>query len=57
MLRPKESLWAELGLDGASNAALLDAAAAHPVLLNRPIVVTAKGTKLCRPPELVREIL
>jgi arsenate reductase len=57
MLRAKEPIFAELKLDGASDEALLDAVAAHPILLNRPIVTTAKGTKLCRPPELVREIL
>jgi arsenate reductase len=57
MLRAKESLFAELNLAGASDDTLLDAVAAHPVLLNRPIVVTAKGAKLCRPPELVHGIL
>jgi arsenate reductase len=57
MLRAKEPLFAALNLAGASDDALLDAAAAHPILLNRPIVVTAKGAKLCRPPELVHDIL
>ena len=57
MLRAKEPEWNALKLDGASDAALLAAAAAHPVLLNRPIVVTPKGARLCRPPELVRQIL
>lgn len=57
MLRAKEKVFAEMKLAGASDDALLDAAAAHPVLLNRPIVTTAKGTMLCRPPELVRAIL
>lgn len=57
MLRAKEAVWSELKLDGASDAVLLAAVAAHPILLNRPIVVTPKGAWLCRPPELVREIL
>jgi arsenate reductase (glutaredoxin) len=57
MMRAKEKLYAELGLDGASDDALLDAIAAHPVLLNRPIVAGPRGTKLCRPPETVAEVL
>jgi arsenate reductase len=57
MMRTKEAAYAELGLDGASDAALLDALAAHPILLNRPIVVTAKGVRLCRPPEGVLALL
>ena len=57
MLRAKEAAWSELKLDGASDEVLLKSAAAHPVLLNRPIVVTAKGARLCRPPERVLEIL
>ena len=59
LLREKEALCAQLGLDDASipDAQLLDAMAAHPVLINRPVVVTPKGAKLCRPPELVLEIL
>jgi arsenate reductase (glutaredoxin) len=56
-MRPKEAAYAELGLATADDEALLDAVAAHPVLLNRPFVVTKKGTRLCRPPELVRDIL
>jgi arsenate reductase len=40
-----------------SDDRLLDAIVAHPALLNRPFVVTPKGVRLCRPPELVREIL
>lgn len=43
--------------EASSDAALLDAMAAHPVLMNRPIVVTPKGAKLCRPSETVAEIL
>ncbi len=58
-MRSKEAVYEQLGLDepGLSDAALLDAIAAHPVLLNRPFVVTPMGTRLCRPPELVLEIL
>jgi arsenate reductase (glutaredoxin) len=41
----------------ASDAKLLDAMIAHPVLVNRPIVVTPKGTRLCRPKESVRDVL
>jgi len=57
VVRTRESLYAELGLATAGDATLLSAVAAHPILLNRPIVVTDKGAKLCRPPELVRELL
>jgi arsenate reductase len=57
VVRTKEKEYAELDLQGADDAALFKAIAAHPILLNRPIVVTGKGAKLCRPPERVREIL
>lgn len=59
LLREKEALCAELGLaePGRSDEELLDAIARHPILLNRPIVVTPLGTKLCRPSEEVLEIL
>lgn len=58
-VRSKEAAFAELGLDqpGVDDEALLDAMAAHPVLINRPFVVTPKGVRLCRPFELVHEIL
>jgi arsenate reductase (glutaredoxin) len=56
-MRMKEPLYAELTLETADDDALLDAIAANPILLNRPIVVTAKGAKLCRPADLVRELL
>lgn len=58
-LRSKESIYTELGLDdpATSDAALLDAMLAHPILINRPFVVTPKGVRLCRPAELVRDIL
>ena len=59
VLRSKEPLYQSLGLDNPalSDAQLLVAAAQHPVLLNRPIVVTPKGAALCRPPEKVLELL
>ena len=58
-IRSKESLYAELGLDapGTTDAQLVDAMLAHPVLMNRPFVVTAKGVRLCRPLERLHEIL
>jgi arsenate reductase (glutaredoxin) len=56
-IRTKEAQYEQLGLANASDDALLDAMAAHPRLINRPFVVTEKGTRLCRPPGLVREIL
>lgn len=59
LLREKETLYAELGLsaDHWSDAQLIDKMLAHPVLINRPIVVTPWGVKLCRPPESVHAIL
>lgn len=59
LLRSKEAQFKELGLDNpaASDVQLIQAVAAHPVLLNRPIVVTPKGAKLCRPPQLVLELI
>lgn len=59
LLREKEAAYAELGLANAkwSEAELIAFMVAHPVLINRPIVMTAKGVRLCRPPEIVREIL
>ena len=58
-IRPKEAAYAELGLDNPalSDDALIDAMLAHPVLINRPFVVTAQGVRLCRPAELVLDIL
>ena len=58
-LRAKEPLARELGLTGgeASEAAVLDAMVAHPILINRPLVETEKGVRLCRPQDVVREIL
>ncbi len=57
VVRAKESLFAELGLADAGDDALLDSMAKHPVLLNRPIVVTPGGAKLCRPSETVQALL
>ena len=58
-LRAKEPLAEELGLTGADVAddAILDAMVAHPILINRPLVETDKGVRLCRPQDVVREIL
>ncbi len=58
-MRTKEALYTELGLDkdGVTDDARIDAMLAHPVLMNRPFVVTPKGVRLCRPPETVRDIL
>ena len=57
MLRTKEPVYAELGLKDAGDDALLAAVAEHPILLNRPIVTTPKGTVLARPPERVKTVL
>jgi arsenate reductase len=59
LLRAKEPLVKELGLDGAdvTDAAIIDAMMAHPILINRPIVVTDSAVKLCRPSETVQELL
>lgn len=59
MLREKGTPYAELGLDASSlsETDLLDAVAVHPILINRPIVVTSMGVRLCRPSETVLEIL
>jgi arsenate reductase len=58
-IRAKESLYRELKLDNpaASDDQLLDAMIAHPVLIERPLVVTAKGVRLCRPSEAVIDLL
>ena len=59
LLRDKEALCAELGLldAGKTDDELVDAMLAHPVLINRPVVITANGARLCRPPERVLELL
>ncbi len=58
-LRAKEPLAEELGLTrpDTSEDEILDAMMAHPILINRPLVETAKGVRLCRPQELVRDLL
>jgi arsenate reductase len=58
-IRAKESLYRDLKLDDptTSDDALLDAMATHPILIERPLVVTAKGVRLCRPADLVKELL
>ena len=59
LVRTKESVFKELGLDApdVSDAQLVDAMLAHPILINRPIVVSPLGTRLCRPSELVLDLL
>ena len=59
LLRQKGTPYEELGLSdmALTDDQLLDAIEAHPVLLNRPIVVTPRGALLCRPPERVLELL
>jgi arsenate reductase (glutaredoxin) len=58
-MRDKEGRVAELGLADPSltDDQLLDAMVKHPILINRPFVVTERGTRLCRPSELVLDIL
>ncbi len=56
-VRKREAEYAELGLDDASDDELLDAMAAHPILIERPFVVTPKGTRLARPVDVLNEIL
>lgn len=59
LLREKGTPYAELGLAAGhwTDAALIDQMLAHPILINRPIVVTPWGVKLCRPSEAVLDIL
>ena len=59
LLRTNVAPYAELGLDGPQwqDEQLIDAMLAHPLLINRPIVVTPIGTRLCRPSEKVLDIL
>lgn len=59
LLRAKEAAYSELGLDDAkwTEEEIIDFMLQHPILINRPLVVTPLGTKLCRPSELVLEIL
>jgi len=59
LLREKGTPYAELGLDNAAltDAQLIDAMMAHPILINRPLVVSPLGVKLCRPSEAVLDLL
>jgi arsenate reductase (glutaredoxin) len=59
LLREKGTPYKELGLDDPkwSDDELIDQMLAHPILINRPIVVTPKGTRLCRPSEAVIDLL
>ena len=59
LLRRKGTPYDELGLDdpALSDDALIDAMVAHPILINRPLVVTPLGVRLCRPSEIVLDIL
>ena len=59
VLREKGTPYAELGLGdpSLSDDALLEAIEAHPILLNRPLVVTRRGVRLCRPSEAVLDLL
>lgn len=59
LIRAKAEPYAELGLDDPkwTDDELVDFMLAHPILINRPIVVTPLGTRLCRPSELVLDIL
>jgi arsenate reductase len=58
-LRAKEPLAGELGLNrpDVTDDEVLDAMVQHPILINRPIVETDKGVRLCRPQDVVREII
>ena len=59
LLREKGTPYAELGLDNPdlTDDQLLDAIEAHPILLNRPLVVSPRGVRLCRPSEAVLDLL
>ena len=58
-VREKGTPYVELGLDdpATTDTQLIDAMLAHPILINRPFVVTPVGVRLCRPSELVLDIL
>jgi arsenate reductase len=59
VMRRKDALYGELALDNPAlgDDALIDAMLAHPILMNRPIVATTQGTRLCRPSEAVLDLL
>lgn len=56
-IRAKEAIYQELHLDAADDDTLLDAMIEYPVLIERPIVVTPTGVRICRPPERVLDLL
>ena len=56
-VRKREPVYAEMDLDDAIEDELLDAMAANPILIERPFVVTPKGTRLARPVDVLREVL
>lgn len=59
LLREKGTPYADLGLDdpALSDEALIDAMMEHPILINRPVVVSPQGVRLCRPSEAVLDLL
>lgn len=59
LIRSKEEIFKTLNLDSnnVTEEQLIDAMVEHPILMNRPVVVTDKGARLCRPIEVVKEIL
>ena len=59
LLREKGTPFADLGLDNADldDDTLIDAMMAHPILINRPLVVSPLGVKLCRPSEMVHDLI
>lgn len=59
LLREKGTPYADLGLgdENLTDSALVDAMMAHPILINRPLVVSPRGVRLCRPSEAVLDIL
>lgn len=56
-VRGGETIAKEIGLDTGNDAAVLEAMVQHPILIERPIVVTDKGAVIARPPERAREVL
>jgi arsenate reductase len=59
LLRRKEAIYGDLGLDdpALSDDRLIDAILAHPILMERPVVITGKGARICRPATRLAEIL
>ena len=57
LMRSKEPVFEDLGLAEASDDARVASMVAHPQLINRPVVITPKGTRLCRPPTRVLDLL